>query len=414
VKKYVTPALLTIPLALTLGLALVCSGCKKDVPLEVYLRMISLQSFENSFSFSCELEVIADKYDLEEVGVLWGTSPDLANLGTRKVCAAGNEYNGALEADYATTYYVQPYAVINGENYTGDMKSVTTGHGWAQTAASPGLICTQLSVSPAGIVHVFGTNGKQYYSSDKGATWISVAHINSDDLSHPKFINEDVVFLKAEYTLRKSTNGGMNWTTVSTPTTGIMHSVFFYDDSHLFYGRGDSVYSSVNGGLNWTSALVPAIDNAYNVNALYFISPAIGYALTSSGEVAKTTNSGTSWTLVTATDINTVGRKLWFTNENTGFAGISEHLYYTSTGGFSWTLKYSASSYDITEIDFCDALNGVVVANSHILALTSDGGQTWLTQDLPGSTYDDFLDVDMANPSLVYTIDEDGKIYIYR
>ena len=50
-----------------------------------------------------------------------------------------------------------------------------------------------------------------------GNTWTQVSHINNEDLTDLEFIDENIAFIKAKNKIRKSTDGGLNWTDLTTP-----------------------------------------------------------------------------------------------------------------------------------------------------------------------------------------------------
>ncbi len=99
------------------------------------------------------------------------------------------------------------------------------------------------------------------------------------------------------------------------------------------------------------------------------------------GIVIKTTDGGTTWSqLWTGTDQGIEG--ISFPDLNTGYVcGWSSYFAKTTNGGVSWTAQTPGTDiYIYTDVDFKDALHGVVTAQTNdgsAVYATSDGGATW-------------------------------------
>ena len=115
---------------------------------------------------------------------------------------------------------------------------------------------------------------------------------------------------------------------------------------------------------------------------------AVGQANTYNGEgiVIKTTDGGTSWNRVTANGIPWLDA-LSFPDTLVGYAGgWGSYLIKTTDGGVTWNqmnFPYSQEIYKITDVEFRDRNNGVVLAmpqtglEPHVY-ITHDGGSTWI------------------------------------
>jgi len=112
--------------------------------------------------------------------------------------------------------------------------------------------------------------------------------------------------------LWKTTDGGSNWTplTDGMPRIGVSGMVVNYDNTNIMYllsgdGDGADVYSigvmkTIDAGVTWlTTGLTWTVTNyvrAYKI-LMHPTNPAILFVVSSEG-IHKSTNSGTSWTLV--------------------------------------------------------------------------------------------------------------------
>jgi photosystem II stability/assembly factor-like uncharacterized protein len=402
--------------------ALFCS-CKKEVEVEFYfggLQVVqSLQNGKATIAVGCDVLVLADDYEIDEFGIIWGTSSDLVNTGTYTNFGREEEFDETVDVDYGFVYYFQPYALINGKEYLGEVKSIDAGPvpaSWNTLPAQPAQVCTEIAVSPAGIIHVFGIDGRQYYSSNEGSTWTQVNHINTNYLSEPEFIDENVMYVWADDAIRKSTNGGLSWTQIASPSTLSIGAVDFYDATTIFCAIADTIYRSVNSGATWTGAEIPTLETNAIISDVHFMNSSVGYAITYDGEVARTTDGGANWTLQTTGVINPgdQGRHIYTVTETRVMAGTSYQLYYSDNSGVTWESKYSWMSTPLAEIDFCDASNGVAVFGNAKAIRTTNGGSIWEDDEFPGSLSTDLTDVEVLSPSKAYAMKYTGVVYIYQ
>ena len=163
-----------------------------------------------------------------------------------------------------------------------------------------------------------------------------------------------------------TTNGGESWTLVLSngDKTGFFNAMKFWDRKHGILlgdpvGGHFAIYTTDNGGLTWTRQSGP---------------PAI------SGEGAFAA-SGTCLKVRESHDA-------WF---GTGGPGVAR-VFSTEDRGHTWTvaptpLAGRTASAGIFSVEFIDAKRGVAVGGDYqkpaqttaTLAVTSDGGHTWLT-----------------------------------
>lgn len=177
----------------------------------------------------------------------------------------------------------------------------------------------------------------------------------------------------------KSTDGGHNWTILSTPiiSGNNLTGIDFVDASTGWaVGANGMVISTTNGGANWTIR---------NTGASAFFSGA-SFVNANEGWVAggnvvmHTTNGGQSWAQQTVPG-NTWIYDLHFINNQVGWgAGSQENIVFTNNGGQTWTtLRGGTGSpfiYPLWGVSFADTLHGIAVGNAAVIS-TSDGGQTW-------------------------------------
>lgn len=393
-------------------------SCKKD---DVSVRITSVSANGSSIELYGDVQIAQRKYHLSEVGVYWFSTSDPDSYKTREALGNDLQFSGTIQVEYDETYSVQPYAIVDDEQYYGEPKTVTTTAEpkpiWNFTAEQPPEVCTHIAVSPSGIIHVFGYSGEQYYSSDEGATWTEVPHINNNPLSEPKFINENVVYVRAFDEIRKSSDGGLSWISIPSPSGFGIGAVFFCSDNTIFCTYSDTIYSSTNSGSTWLAAPVPStvIGTPY-LHSVYFVDENIGYCITQGGELIKTSDGGATWELKTTEPISSqYPNGIWFITENIGYATLGNTVYHTGDGGISWSYKIGASA-EVGNLEFCDDFNGVFI--SHTTGgsksyWSQDGGTTW---GLNGGFLINYIsDVAMLSSSKSYAISGvSGLVMVYQ
>jgi len=167
------------------------------------------------------------------------------------------------------------------------------------------------------------------YSTDGGSTWLSASVPNVSGMNYSYPNNMDVVgnilFTgTSNGSLLKSTDGGKNWSAVSS-ALAYNYGVSFADANNgitLNAAAYNNVWKSSNGGVNGTLELNVA-PNAYSVQLLKTANPYIGWITGSYGLVLKTTDGGNSWNQL-YTGLGQEMYSLAFTSENNGWVITSE------------------------------------------------------------------------------------------
>lgn len=118
---------------------------------------------------------------------------------------------------------------------------------------------------------------------------------------------------------------------------------------------------------------------SYGFHSISFPTASTGFAVGDS-VVLRTTNAGTSWTIVHKNDTMAY-RKACFTDANTGFIigekGYYEYVLKTVDGGLTWTSTKIKTGRQLMDICFIDKNNGLITGRYGFDATTSNGGTTW-------------------------------------
>lgn len=118
------------------------------------------------------------------------------------------------------------------------------------------------------------------------------------------------------------------------------------DDTIYVLLNTAKVLKTTNGGGSWTTTNLPAwVGTNLQPRAICFPTPKVGY-VAGDNNIAKTTDYGKTWTMLTS-PTGTLGMTSVFaTSENTCYFGASSKVYYTNDGGvtFSSTTVGTAAS----------------------------------------------------------------------
>ena len=244
------------------------------------------------------------------------------------------------------------------------------------------------------------------------------------------FANADSgVVVTSEGKYWRTTNKGKTWTEIWLGSFSIpnwlyikLYSVFFTDAHNGFAvgGTNGSVYlgdtltpfletiiKTTDGGINWTSLKGP---KANVLHSVYFTSATTGWAVGDTGLIIKTTNGGTSWSVLNSgTKQQLLG--ICFTSANNGFAcGTSGTLLKTTDGGTTWTPINLNTTWNIYAFSFPNSQTGYASGSTGVYK-TTDGGTTWKPASDGLNTAFDYRSVFFTSATVGYVVGDLGYDY---
>ena len=208
-------------------------------------------------------------------------------------------------------------------------------------------------------------------------------------------------------TILKTTDGGANWLQkTSGATSNLMKVQFLSPTIGYAVGTNGTLLKTINAGESWTSIAIGGNTNLFGLSVLnentFFISG-------DGGLVEKTTDGGTSFSVETSPENQTVS-DIQFFNENVGFAkaGVVDffhqfnNFYKTTDGGTTWTL---VTSDPIDSFFFLNENIGFINKTNNGFYKTTDGGLNFM---LIGNSKSLELDIYTVNENVVWDI---GNFY---
>ncbi|MBK9336177.1 MAG: right-handed parallel beta-helix repeat-containing protein [Lewinellaceae bacterium] len=178
--------------------------------------------------------------------------------------------------------------------------------------------------------------------------------------------------------IRRTTNGGTTWTTVSPITNSFFNSISFGTAAVAWaVGGGGIISKTTNGGTNWTNQGNTQTNELLECD---FVDEDHGWAVGASGMLLYTTNAGDTWTVGNSgTTQALIG--VHFANTNEGWiCGNSGTIRRTTDGGLNWTAQTSPFTGALNAVYFHSPTTGWIVGNSGTILKTVNGGAIWTAQ----------------------------------
>ena len=133
----------------------------------------------------------------------------------------------------------------------------------------------------------------------------------------------------------RSTNSGDTWSPISAPNGRPLYRIDFADNQTGYaVGELGMMIKTTNGGLNWTNISTASVFG--NLFAVDFVTPQVGYVGGQDG-LFKTTNGGTSWARIDQRPVQTMA--FWTVNDgfvSSFFSTTSPFARRTFDGGLTW------------------------------------------------------------------------------
>lgn len=247
----------------------------------------------------------------------------------------------------------------------------------------------------------YACNSTNFYkTTDRGLTWKSNTAPALLPLSCLFFFNDNTGFASGQnFTgsatpgLVKTTDGGATWNNYTIPVSGNERiDAIFFTDIYIGYvaGQGGKIYRTTDGGTSWTVVYTGATE----FKDIFFLSASLGFAVGSNGTILKTTN-GITWTPKTSgvvsggfiTSVRFISPTVGFATANNGAGTVLK----TTDGGETWATAYTTSPprflNDIAVTDntiFIAGSQGAFNPNENVLLTSTDNGNNWTAETLTG------------------------------
>lgn len=178
----------------------------------------------------------------------------------------------------------------------------------------------------------------------------------------------------------KTWDGGRTWI---RQKPGAISSTFwgvcFLDSLKGWIGGTDGwVYHTANGGSTWQKH---GPSTRFPISDVCFLDSLSGWIAGYNGKIARTSDGGLTWTPVTSGTSETLYRFHFRSPTRGWLCGDTGTILFWD--GVSWTAQTSGASDFLWGVDFTDDNTGWVSGGGGTILKTTDGGVTWVPQDVP-------------------------------
>ena len=297
------------------------------------------------------------------------------------------------------------------------LQTTNGGTNWVltQTPASVNLFSLAIlgvSTDAATPVLIGGDIGTIIVSQDNGVSWqLKSESAANNILQRVSFPDQSVGFAvggsitsgNSYGDILRTTDGGAVWSKLSLNPGYRTYSVFFLNENVGYVGAvGPSgVYKTTNGGDDWNQLNTGTGVATSNIYDIKFYDENLGFALYSSGQVARTTDGGASWASVSAGWGSAAGYEIFIVNSSVIYlCGGGNRVSKSTNGGASFNQITTLGTTTLYSMHFFDADNGFISGSSGKLFKTTNGGSS-------------FTEIQMPTSLALYTIRFAGNEYGY-
>lgn len=258
---------------------------------------------------------------------------------------------------------------------------------------------------------IAGNDGKILYRVVPQLNWITAATGTTSNLfstSGPS----NIYTVGASGTVLKSTDNGLNWSSVSIPVTNSINSVSSYlsQNYRIVCCDGGKIYTTTNQGVNWNEVPSGTTNSLRNIFFSNYVSPYRGYVCGDNGTflklvyalpvpvtitvipmstgvsnnlnavaalndtniimlagtggmILKSTNAGANWVQQSSGTTNNL-KFIYAVNQNDiWIGGENGTMLHTINGGTNWLLQTVSSNASITSMMFMSNVKAIAVGS---------------------------------------------------
>lgn len=218
--------------------------------------------------------------------------------------------------------------------------------------------------------YLVGDSGTLYRTTNGGANWTAVTSGVTRNLNGVSFTGTNNGYAVGDGGSAIKTTTGTAWTVQSSGTTRDLNAVYF-SGANVGYAVGDSGTIRISNGTTWSGPASTATNN--QLNGVYFSSNSTGYAVGAGGVIVKTTNNGAAWTALTSGTTRNLNA-VFFPSAGTGYAvGDSGTILKTTNNGTSWAALTSGTTQKLRCVYFNGNTAGWAAGDNGTLVQTTNG-----------------------------------------
>jgi photosystem II stability/assembly factor-like uncharacterized protein len=228
-----------------------------------------------------------------------------------------------------------------------------------------------------------GDAGTILRSSDGGINWSVISSPVTDALQGVALRGNLGLAVGISGRIVRSTDSGLNWIEIQRPTTRNLYSVSISSSMIVATGHEGTILVSPDNGLTWTSHTAGTASALLGVSA--FGSTAIGVG--GAGAVVMSINGGSAWGLTVIGSQLTFFNSVSLVNSSTGWLVGSTPggnvIAKSTNSGFVWNAETDPVTDQLFGVSFASIDTGTAVGGNGAIIHTTNGGNTWISQTSP-------------------------------
>ena len=264
-------------------------------------------------------------------------------------------------------------------------------------------------------IHSFYLNNDTGYLSSSSGLFIKTTNggNNWNTIGLPEYFWGDIFFFNENKgvlagrngRILRTTNAGVQWTAnIDQNSIGNLTDIDFYDGKGMICSSKGIILRTT--GESWENILV---DSTLGFRKITFADYNTALAVSGNVNIMKTTDSGLNWFRI----YENTGRPklvdLHFYNIYKGdYIDVNGNMYRTNNGGTSWTLRGSSQYNEITGAYFIDSNTAIQCTDFFSTFKTTNGGSSW--QEVLSFIPYSHSDITFMNANTGFIVGEFGSI----
>ncbi|PSJ15808.1 WD40/YVTN/BNR-like repeat-containing protein, partial [Nitrosomonas supralitoralis] len=249
-------------------------------------------------------------------------------------------------------------------------------------------------------------NGALFRRSNADANWIQVLDktnkVTVIAISPNYATDKTLLIASSAGSLRKSTNGGIDWTNLGTPTGTVIYDMAIAPgSSEIFLATPNfGIFYSNDGGSSFINKGVNLPHEAINniaVSPNYLIDRTV-FCTSLTHSVYKSTDRGDNWTLFNSgakitgqtsllNELTDLQISRTYATDKTVFLPVFDGLFMSRNGGATWLQRQTRKGI-LTGLALSSSFNNdhKMIATTYVgkgIAISSNSGTTWSTSGWP-------------------------------
>lgn len=254
-----------------------------------------------------------------------------------------------------------------------------------------------------------GGTGTILRSSDGGINWTSITSPVTDALRGVALRGTLGLAVGIAGRVVRSTDGGLSWVQEPRPTTRDLYSVAISDVSAIITGHEGTILVSTDNGLTWAIRTAGTASILFGVSS--FHTTAVGAG--GQGAIIMSVDGGGGWGLILEGNQLTFFYGASFPSATTGWvvgtsSTIGSIVIKSTNAGFVWTAQTAPTTDQLFGVSFAVLDTGTAVGGTGTIIHTSNGGNNWVSQT--SGTTQILNGVSFANSNLGIAVGNAGTI----